>query len=87
MQEPKSWDGTPIKIGSVRIACSNTILSCYHSVVIPYVEKDATEWHPKDDSGPFSVISRGAFASEQEAHRWAKTNLAGHPYHVKAYPV
>jgi hypothetical protein len=87
MEEPKSLDATPIKIGNMRIVCSNTILPCYHAVVIPYAESGATEWHPTESTGPFSTLTRGAFASKAEADRWAQANLAGLPYSVREYPV
>lgn len=55
----------------------------YWTVVIPHSER-RTKWHPTEKTGAFSVLSRGAFATESEAHAWAKKNLAGEPYSVRA---
>lgn len=40
-------------------------------LILAYTTKHATEWHPTESEGPFSVLSRGNFASEGEAHEWA----------------
>lgn len=57
----------------------------YFSVVIPYVEKNATIWHPIDPVGSFSVITRGCFDTEIHADAWALKNIPGHTYTVKEY--
>lgn len=57
----------------------------YWTVVIPYSEYP-TKWHPTDRSGPFSVLTRGAFGTETEAHAWAKKHLEGQPYRVDEQP-
>jgi hypothetical protein len=45
----------------------------YWSVVLPFVETDATEWHPT--SRDFAPITRGAFATPEDAHAWAREKL------------
>lgn len=53
---------------------------------IPW-EPDAakrTEWHPTENTGPFKVLSRGAFKSRALAHQWADEKLGvGATYTVK----
>jgi hypothetical protein len=57
----------------------------YYSVIIPFVTKGRTEWHPSEKA--FSPISRGAFPTEADAHAWAKDKLgAGSSYEVREYP-
>lgn len=58
--------------------------STYFTVVIPFVAKNATEWHPTSPVGPLSTLTRGAFATEAEADKWAAERLAGHPYTLRA---
>lgn len=56
----------------------------YYTVVIPWVGlRFATEWHPTENVGPFSVLTRGAFASENDAIEWAREKLRGTPYSVR----
>lgn len=57
----------------------------YWTVVIPYSERP-TKWHPTERSGPLSVLTRGAFGTEQEAHAWAKKHLQGQSYRVEERP-
>jgi hypothetical protein len=57
----------------------------YYSVLIPFVEAGATEWHPTGRRGPFSILSRGSFTSEAEAHKWAADHLRGSTYSVRRY--
>ena len=54
----------------------------YYSVKIPYVSKGATEWHPISPTGPFSVLVRGAFKTEEDAQEWGEAHLAGHPFTI-----
>lgn len=54
----------------------------YFSVLVPWSDAP-TKWHPTSKSGPFSVLTRGAFSTEDAAHAWAKNNLEGHPYEVR----
>lgn len=56
----------------------------YFTVLIPYTRTNATQWHPARPTGPLSIITRGAFGSDEEAHRWAATNIPGHEYSVQA---
>jgi hypothetical protein len=45
------------------------------TVIIPFAERGATQWHPTDRTGPFSTLSRGFFQSKKAAHKWAKEHL------------
>lgn len=53
----------------------------YYTVIVPWSDRP-TIWHPTERIGPFTTLSRGAFATEAAAHDWA-TRLAGEPYTVK----
>jgi hypothetical protein len=54
----------------------------YYTVIIPWSDTP-TIWHPTERFGPFKVLSRGAFATEAEAHAWAEAKLGGQPYEVR----
>jgi hypothetical protein len=54
----------------------------YYTVLVPWSPRP-TAWHPTDKTGPFSVLSRGAFKTRREATIWARDHLAGEPYKVK----
>lgn len=57
--------------------------SAYWTIHIPWVpRKFSTQWHPTDESGPFAVLSRGAFLTRNEAIDWGLLNLAGCPYTI-----
>lgn len=56
----------------------------YHSVLIPYSE-DPSIWHPTESTGPFAVLTRGAFDTVTQAHEWACVNIPGYDYSVKEY--
>lgn len=49
-----------------------------------------TEWHPTDQIGPFSVLTRGNFESPAKAIDWAHAHLGGslsyslRPYYSRA---
>lgn len=59
-------------------------LAVYYTVCIPWVPyPHATEWHPTDPTGPFAVLTRGAFPTYDAAIDWARTHLDGAPYSVK----
>lgn len=56
----------------------------YWTVVIPYVPQVfQTEWHPTEQSGPFSILTRGCFVTESEAIMWGREHLRGTPYSTK----
>jgi len=59
----------------------------YFTVLVPWHPDTPTQWHPSEPTGPFSVLSRGAFNTEQLARAWADRELAGHPYTVKRYTL
>lgn len=42
----------------------------YYTIAIPFTAQHATEWHPTTDSGPFAVLTRGAFHTLSEARAW-----------------
>ena len=58
----------------------------YWTLLVPYVERGATQWHPTEKTGPFAVLNRGAFSSAAKAHEWAREHLGGAPYSVHVYP-
>jgi len=68
-------------------------MSTYFSCIIPFAgaytlpsgRYAVTEWHPTEATGPFSVLSRGAFRTVAEAHAWAKEHLDGFPYSLRAF--
>lgn len=58
-------------------------LKPYYTLLVPYVPyKLATEWHPTEDTGPFKVLTRGAFQTIEEAVAWGKAKLNGTPYSI-----
>jgi hypothetical protein len=65
---------------------TNKQLNGYFSVVVPF-SKRPTEWHPSSPVGPFSTLTRGAFASEYLAHQWAFLHLEGQEYSVRFYSL
>ena len=55
----------------------------YYTVVIPFPRTGPhTQWHPRSPVGPFAVLTRGAFRTEAEAHKWAADHLEGTEYTV-----
>lgn len=57
-----------------------------YTVVIPWVPlMQATIWHPTEQFGVWSVLTRGAFKTRAEARAWAKANLKGAPYSIRAF--
>jgi len=53
------------------------------SVLVPWVPGDErTAWHPTEQFGQWSVLTRGAFQTEKEARQWAREHLNGNPYSV-----
>jgi hypothetical protein len=54
-----------------------------YTIRIPWVPAVfATVWHPTDMEGPFSVLHRGCFSSEDKAIIWAQERLNGTPYQI-----
>lgn len=58
----------------------------YFSVLVPF-SKHPTEWHPTSSTGPFKVLSRGFFRSQEAAIKWAVDHLQGQPYEIREYPL
>lgn len=59
----------------------------YYTVVVPWVPHAwRTEWHPTEDVGPLSTITRGAFATIGDAIEWGRENLNGCPYYIRLIP-
>ena len=53
----------------------------YFTVLIPFAPADrATQWHPTENTGPFAWLTRGAFDTMEDAHKWAADHLDGNPY-------
>jgi hypothetical protein len=44
-----------------------------------------SKWHPTETTGPFAVLSRGAFPSKWEAEAWAQEELQGAPASMRRY--
>lgn len=55
----------------------------YYYLKVPF-STQPTKWHPTTAVGPFAVLTRGAFATPEEAHQWAQRELAGQPYDVES---
>jgi hypothetical protein len=51
----------------------------YFTILLPWSDLP-TPWHPTEREGPFSVLSRGAFATRKLARDWAKEHLR--PFHT-----
>ena len=66
------------------------LMAHYYSVLIPWSDTP-TMWHPSDRTGPFALLSRGAFRTVDAARAWAERELRGEPYRLKrheaGYPV
>ena len=55
----------------------------YFTILVPFVgRKHRTEWHPTDDTGPFSTLTRGNFKSIDDAIAWGQAKLNGTPYTI-----
>lgn len=66
----------------------NDGIAPYYTIVIPFVPRGAwedlaTKWHPTEETGPMSTLTRGAFKTWGEAYVWARENLNGTPYTIK----
>lgn len=59
-------------------------LEPYYTIRVPFLPYpiETTKWHPTDSSGPFSVLTRGVFATLAEAVAWGRANLNGTPYSI-----
>jgi hypothetical protein len=64
---------------------SDLHITGYYTLLIPFSETP-TEWHPTDRTGPFATLTRGAFATAEQASAWADDKLAGQPYTVRWVP-
>lgn len=56
----------------------------YYTLLVPYTEENRTEWHPRERTGPFSVLNRGAFPTVEAAHEWAKAHIPGTAYEIRS---
>lgn len=55
----------------------------YWTVVIPWVPPQfRTEWHPTEEFGPFSSLTRGVFYDRRHAIAWGSEHLNGTPYSI-----
>ncbi len=50
-------------------------MTTYWTVRIPYQVAGQTKWHPTEETGPFSTLTRGAFRTRDEACEWASRAL------------
>lgn len=68
----------------VPVTTNGETVEAYYTILVPYVgPKYKTPWHPDKPTGPFAVLSRGAFKTEEAAIEWAQTHLKGTPYTLK----
>jgi hypothetical protein len=56
-------------------------ISGYYTVLVPFSERP-TQWHPTTSTGPFAVLTRGAFRTRAEAVAWADDKLCAQPYEL-----
>lgn len=56
----------------------------YYTIVLAY-EPHGSPWHPIESTGPFAVVSRGSFRTEEEAHAWALLQIPGYHYVVRSF--
>ncbi len=61
-------------------------LDPYFTVVIPWSDSP-TSWHPTQKTGPFATLTRGAFATEEQAHEWARAHLSSQPYTLRRFTL
>ena len=54
----------------------------YYTVLIPWSDTP-TPWHPIEKTGPFAILSRGAFSKRSDAVAWADRELLGQPYEIR----
>ena len=60
-------------------------MSAYYTLVLPWAPAAVrSPWHPTERTGPFSTLTRGAFATRREALQWAKRNLGRAPFTIRA---
>jgi hypothetical protein len=45
----------------------------YYGLFLSFTNTHATKWHPTTSTGPFAVLTRGAFDTEREALLWARS--------------
>lgn len=51
-----------------------------YTVSIPWSDLP-TKWHPTVKTGPFSILTRGVFRSQEEAEQWAAKHLQTHHHY------
>lgn len=57
----------------------------YFTILLPWSDLP-TPWHPTERTGPFSVLSRGAFKTRRLAREWAREHLRPfHEYRLKHF--
>lgn len=54
----------------------------YYTIVLRY-QDNGSPWHPTDPTGPFSVLTRGAFETEYLAEQWAAEHVSGYPFEIR----
>ena len=58
------------------------MLDTYYTVRVFWAPRP-NQWTPTEQTGPLSVLTRGAFKTYDEALCWALDNLDGAPYQVQ----
>lgn len=65
-------------------SCTEVYPVPHYSVLLRYVD-NGTEWHPIEPTGPFAVLTRGAFKTQADAQVWANEHIPGYEYEVKTF--
>lgn len=65
---------------------SDLYLTGYYTILLPYTTTQATKWHPTKPTGPFSLLSRGAFPDMSAMMQWAAENLEQGPWSYRWEP-
>lgn len=81
--ETAIYDRNAPIVVDIHVATRDFAPSGHFTVVVPYTEHNRTEWHPTERVGAFSVLTRGAFATAEEAHAWAADHIPGTAYSVR----
>lgn len=56
----------------------------YYTVLVHWVpDQYRTTWHPTQQHGPFSTLTRGSFDTVEQAIEWGRKHLYGTPFTVK----
>lgn len=82
--KPRSWETRESAIAALSALPMDRIerQGYYFTVILTYSERPSA-WHPRERTGPFAILSCGAFLSATAAHTWAEKHLG----HENAYSI